>query len=219
MKISPSILAATIVDLKRVLEQMDPARVDFVHMDIMDGHFVPQLSFGEQITKEVSALTSIPLDVHLMCDRPELEVPKYFALKPHNITFHLEASHFPIRLAQSIRERGIKAGIALCPGTPIENLEPALDYIDQILIMSVEPGFYGQKFLTSTYRKLERTRELIMGRDIILEVDGGVNTENISRLKDSGVDMCVAGSACFKSGDVNENVMALKTAAGVSPVV
>ncbi len=214
MKISPSILAANLIDLKATLEEMDPGKVDFIHLDVMDGHFVPALTFGEAYAKAVKQATNIPLDVHLMVSRPEAEVPKYFELEPHNITFHLEATDFPIRLAQSIREKGIKAGIALNPGTPADALEPCLDYIDMILVMSVEPGYYGQKFIESSHRKIQRIADLIGDRDIILECDGGVGTGNIGELHQGGISICVAGSACFKGGNVNDNVTALKDAAG-----
>lgn len=214
MQISPSILAANPIDLKRVLEGMQADVVDFIHMDVMDGHFVPTLSFGEGYTAAVDAATSIPLDVHLMVSRPELEIPKYFGLKPHNITFHLEATDFPIRLAQSIRAEGIKSGIALNPGTPVSLLETVLDEIDLVLIMSVEPGFYGQKFIPSALPKIRQLKTMIAERDIIIEVDGGVTTENIHDIKVAGAELCVAGSAAFKGGDVNANVQSLKKAAG-----
>ncbi|MBI3396363.1 MAG: ribulose-phosphate 3-epimerase [Spirochaetia bacterium] len=214
MKISPSILAANLIDLKSVLGQMDPALVDLIHMDVMDGHFVPQLSFGEAYSKAVKEAVAIPLDVHLMVSRPELEIPKYFDLNPYVITFHLEATNFPIRLAQLIRSKGIKAGISLNPGTPVSALEPALDDIDMVLIMSVEPGFYGQKFIPQSMRKLEALKTLIGSRPIEVEIDGGVSVDNIRSLKEKGVGIAVAGAAVFKGGSVNDNVRALKSAAG-----
>ncbi|HNL03163.1 MAG TPA: ribulose-phosphate 3-epimerase, partial [Leptospiraceae bacterium] len=137
MKISPSILAADMLDLKTTLRAMDPSAIDFIHMDVMDGHFVPQLSFGERITELAAQHTKIPLDVHLMVDQPELEGPKYFKLKPHNITFHLEATNFPVRLAREIKSAGILPGIALNPGTSVSLLENVLDEIGMVLIMSV----------------------------------------------------------------------------------
>lgn len=213
MKISPSILAANPIDLKSQLALMQAAVVDFIHMDVMDGHFVPTLSFGEAYTAAVQAATDIPLDVHLMVSRPEMEIPKYIKLAPHIITFHLEANAFPIRLAQSIRAEGIKAGISLNPGTSVELLEPILDEIDLVLIMSVEPGFYGQSFIASSLRKIVRLKEMIGNRNILIEVDGGVNLENIASIKEAGTDLCVAGSAAFKDGNVNANVIKLKDAA------
>ena len=216
MLISPSILAADLIDLKRVLEGLDPTSIDFIHLDVMDGHFVPQLSFGESYSKAIGQATAIPLDVHLMVDQPEAEVPKYFELKPHNITFHLEATHFPVRLAQLIREQGIKAGIALNPGTSVELLEPVLDEIDMVLLMSVEPGYYGQSFIPSSYRRVARLKELIGDRQIAIEIDGGINAENIGRLSELGVSMAVAGSFLFKGGQPNERARDLKAACGAA---
>lgn len=206
------------MDLGRTLESMDPALIDYIHLDVMDGHFVPQLSFGELYSKQISQATDIPLDVHLMTDQPAVEIPKYFELQPYNITFHLEATHFPIRLAQMIRAEGIKAGVALNPGTPVDALLPILGEIDLILIMSVEPGYYGQSFIPGTLDKLTRLRQILadqaaVARPIEVEVDGGVGTQNIGVLAGLGVDLVVAGSACFRGGDVNGNARLLKEAA------
>jgi ribulose-phosphate 3-epimerase len=214
MRISPSILAADLTDLKRVLATMDPGVVDLLHLDVMDGHFVPQLSFGEAYARSVKAGSGIPLDVHLMVSRPELEIPKYFDLDPYVITFHIEATHFPIRLAQLIRERGLRAGASLNPGTPIERLAPVLDYLDLVLLMSVEPGFYGQKFIETSYERVRALKALIGDRPVEIQIDGGVNDQNIGRLGELGVDIAVAGSYCFSGGDVNARVKQLKAACG-----
>lgn len=216
MKISPSILAADLIDLRNILKGMDDEVVDLLHLDVMDGHFVPAISFGELISQLVAGATSIPPDVHLMVSRPEREISKYFTLKPFNITFHIEATDFPIRLAQLIRAEGIRAGVALNPGTAVNVLEPLLDEIDLILIMSVEPGFYGQKFIRNALDKITAVKEMIGGHEILIQVDGGVSTDNVELLERLGVDIAVAGSACFKSGNVNDNIKKLKsTAAGV----
>lgn len=196
MKISPSILAADMLDLKSILRGLDN-RVDFIHLDVMDGHFVPQLSFGERVAELVKSHTDIPLDVHLMVDQPEVEVPKYYKLKPHNITFHIEATNFPVRLAREIRDQGIIPGIVLNPGTPVSRIEPIIDEIGLILIMSVEPGFYGQKFLDLAYQKIRQARALAGSRSILIEGDGGINQGNIKSLADAGVQMAVVGAACF----------------------
>ncbi|MCB1326110.1 MAG: ribulose-phosphate 3-epimerase [Spirochaetales bacterium] len=214
MQISPSILAADMTDLKAVLGQMDPAVVDFIHLDVMDGHFVPAISFGEVYSGLIQKHTSIPLDVHLMVSRPDLQVPRYFDLKPANITFHIEATDFPIRMAQLIRAQGIRAGVAINPGTPISALEPVLHEIDLVLVMSVEPGFYGQAFIETTYQRVQTLRDLIGERNIVIEADGGINAGNIGGLASSGVRMVVAGSYCFQGDGVNERVQTLKSAAG-----
>ncbi len=213
MKISPSILAADLTDLKSVLLAMDPAMVDYIHLDVMDGHFVPTLSFGEAYAAHIKRHTAIPLDVHLMVDRPAEHIPRYFELDPFNITFHIEATNNPIRLAQLIRERGIKAGIALNPGTPVETLLPVLDYIDLVLLMSVEPGYYGQKFLPHSLERARALAAMTRERRILLEVDGGVGPGNIRALAEAGCQIFVAGSSCFAAGDVNASANELKMAA------
>jgi ribulose-phosphate 3-epimerase len=210
IKISASILAAPLSNLATVVPKLKPKAIDFIHMDVMDGNFVPQISFGEALTEEVGKLTKIPLDVHLMVNNPERHVSKYYKLKPEFITFHRETTDFPIRLAEEIRKNGIKAGIALNPGTPVKMIQDCLPYIDLILIMTVEPGFYGQSFVKSGLEKINRAKELIGSYPIQLEVDGGVNTGNIERLSDVGVNICVAGSALFKSGKPNESALGLK---------
>lgn len=215
MKLSASVLAASITSLERVLPELKPTLIDYIHIDVMDGNFVPQISFGESITKEISTLTKIPLDVHLMVQTPEKEVPKYFSLKPEFITFHIETTHFSVRLSDSIRAQGIKVGVALNPATPLTSIEHLLDYIDLILIMTVDPGFYGQSFVKGGFEKIARAKELIGNKNILLEVDGGVGVNNIHTLGELGVDICVAGSAIFKNGEPNQNAKNLKKAVEV----
>ena len=212
MKISASILAAELIDLKKILLQMDPKLVDFIHLDVMDGHFVPQLTFGESYAREIADTSPIPLDVHLMVLQPEKEVPKYFPLRPKKLSFHLEATHAPIRLLRAIRNENICAGVAISPATPVEALQPLIEEIDLIVLMSVEPGYYGQKFLSLTWQKLEKLKALIQGRSIEIEVDGGINLQNIAGLQQASVDIAVTGAACFATANVNENVCKLKAA-------
>jgi ribulose-phosphate 3-epimerase len=213
MKISASILATQITKLSNTLPQLSIDSIDYIHMDVMDGNFVPQISFGEAITSEVKNLTSIPLDVHLMVNNPEREVPKYYKFKPDFITFHIETTSFGVRLAEEIRANGSRVGISLNPSTPISSIENLLPYIDLVLLMTVDPGFYGQSFVKSGMKKIANTKEILRGTNILLEVDGGVGIGNIKELKDLGVDICVAGSAVFKSGDPNQNGTLLKQTA------
>ncbi|MCB1159186.1 MAG: ribulose-phosphate 3-epimerase, partial [Leptospiraceae bacterium] len=152
-----------------------------------------------------------PLDVHLMVHSPEKEVPKYYDLKPEIITFHAETTNFMVRLCEDIRSRGIRAGVALNPSTPLESIEFVLPYIDLLLIMTVDPGFYGQKFTHNGMQKIRKAKEMIKGYEILLEVDGGVNSGNIRMLSEIGVDICVTGSALFTGGDVNRVGLELKS--------
>ncbi|GBF49056.1 pentose-5-phosphate-3-epimerase [Leptospira ryugenii] len=214
MKISASILAAKLSHLAVDLPKYDPTSIDFIHMDVMDGNFVPQISFGEAFTKEVKSLTNIPLDVHLMVRRPEDHVPKYFEFKPYCITFHIETTHFSVRLAEEIRKSGAKVGISLNPQTPVESISHLLPYLDLVLLMTVDPGFYGQSFVASGIDKIKRMRELTAKHGILLEVDGGVNESNIKTLSDLGVDLCVVGSGLYKTGDPNTQGKKLKQLAG-----
>ncbi len=215
MKISTSILAAELIHLKNTLESMDPEIIDFIHLDIMDGHFVPQLSFGEGYAREIAQAVSIPLDVHLMVANPEREAPKYFSCKPRFLSFHVEAAQAPVRLAQSIREEGIGAGLALSPGTPLERVEPLLDEIDLLLLMCVEPGYYGQSFLPKSLERIRRLCASISNKKIFIEVDGGIKVQNIAEVKKAGADIAVAGSACFEGPDVNASTLSLKEACDI----
>lgn len=220
MKIAPSVLAAPLTRIGEAIEKLDPGVTDYLHLDVMDGHFVPQISFGEAICGEVAKSSNIPVDVHLMVTDPGAEAPKYFGMKPAFITFHYETTSFPIRLAKKIREEGIGAGLALNPVTPISVLESLYPYFDLILIMSIEPGFYGQSFLEVS---MDRIREFDAMRSRLekkynhrplIQVDGGVNGDNIGELREAGVDVCVAGSFVFKAQDPSAQITLLKERAG-----
>ncbi|PJZ69539.1 ribulose-phosphate 3-epimerase [Leptospira perolatii] len=210
MKISASILATQLTSLSSHVPNFKQDSIDLIHLDVMDGNFVPQISFGEALCKEVKAMTKIPMDVHLMVEKPENHVAKYYELDPYCITFHLEKTDFPIRLAQEIKKSGTKVGVSINPGTTAQSLEPLLPYIDLALIMTVEPGFYGQKFVQNGLEKIRKVKELIGSYPIEIQVDGGVNETNIAELAKAGADICVVGAGLFKSGNPNDNGTMLK---------
>ncbi len=212
-RINPSILAADFVNLERDLGRIGTA--DFVHVDVMDNHFVPNLTFGPQMVDRIQQVSSLPLDVHLMIEDPERWAPGYAELGAFSVTFHAEATAEPVLLARRLREIGARAGIALKPGTAIEPYLELLDEFDQVLIMTVEPGFGGQAFMGDTMPKLHLLRETLArtGGDIWLQVDGGINEDTISIAAEAGADTFVAGSSVFGSDNPELRISALREAA------
>lgn len=221
VQISPSIIAADLSRMGEIVKNFDPAVVDLIHIDVMDGHFVPNLTFGPAYVEGLKQHSDIPLDIHLMIERPEDTVDRYLALDPWCVTFHYEATRFPARLLTELKKAGTKAGVTLNPATPVESLYDILPYADMVLLMSVDPGFYGQKFMPEALKRVEKLRAFADTngqKDLLIQVDGGVNTENIKSLVSAGTDILVAGGAAFKgdpfkAGTVNDNVAALKKAA------
>lgn len=202
--ISPSILAADFSRLGEELAAIDTA--DWVHVDIMDGHFVPNLSFGPDITATVHRSTDRPLDVHLMIEKPEKWVETYAKAGAHTIIFHVEAvadDQAAVDLAQRIRDLGVRAAFSIKPGTAIEPWLDKLHHFDEVLVMSVEPGFGGQKFMPEMLEKVRKLRRSIdeQGLETVIEIDGGISPETIEAAAEAGCDAFVAGSAVFKSGD------------------
>ena len=214
--ISPSIIAGDLSTMGRDVEGFDPEVVDLLHMDVMDGNFVPNLTFGPGFIGNLGKHTGIPLDVHLMIEKPENSIESYISLKPWSIVIHYESTRFPARCLSLIRGNGIKAGISLNPATPVESVYDLLPYCDMVLVMSVDPGFYGQPFMETALPRIGKLKRFIDANHqgkISIQVDGGINIENIGRVVAAGADIIVAGSSAFKGGDVNGNVMALKRAA------
>ena len=213
IRINPSILAADFVNMQTELARI--ASADFVHVDVMDNHFVPNLTFGPQMVGRIQATSPVPLDVHLMIDEPERWAPEYAELGAASVTFHLEAATDPVGLARRLRQIGARAGVAIKPGTAGDALYDVLDEFDQILVMTVEPGFGGQSFLPETMPKLtalaaEARRR---GSAVWLQVDGGIGASTIARAADAGADTFVAGSAVFGAADPEAAIAALRETA------
>jgi len=212
VRINPSILAADFANFERELGRITTA--DLVHVDIMDNHFVPNLTFGPPMVDRLQQLSAIPLDVHLMIDDPDRWAPGYAELGAYSVTFHAEAVADPVKLARRLREIGARAGIALKPGTDAAAYVDLLPEFDQVLVMTVEPGFGGQTFMHDTMPKLRSLREAVdaSGLDVWLQVDGGITEETIVIAAENGADTFVAGSSVFR-GDPTENIATLRAAA------
>tara|TARA_B100000161_G_scaffold201955_1_gene147588 strand:- start:276 stop:947 length:672 start_codon:yes stop_codon:yes gene_type:complete len=214
VKISPSILAADFACLGEEVTAICEAGCDYVHVDVMDGHFVPNLTIGPGVVKAIKPHASKPLDVHLMISPVDAFIDLFAEAGADIITFHPEAGPHPHRTVQAIKAAGCKAGISLNPATPIAALEELIEDIDLILVMSVNPGFGGQKFIKTQLEKIRRIRDLITdaGREIELEVDGGVNSKNAEEIIAAGADVLVAGTAVFQNGRqaYADNIKALR---------
>jgi ribulose-phosphate 3-epimerase len=211
-RINPSILAADFVNLERDIASISTA--DLVHVDVMDNHFVPNLTFGPQMVGRIQDVSPIPLDVHLMIDDPDRWAPAYAELGAYSVTFHAEAASDSVALARRLRAIGARAGIAVKPGTDIRPYLELLPEFDQILVMTVEPGFGGQSFMPETMPKLQRLRAAVDAEalDVWLQVDGGIDLSTIGTARDAGADTFVAGSAVFRSPDPAEAIAALRAA-------
>ena len=214
VKISPSILAADFACLGEEVTAICEAGCDYVHVDVMDGHFVPNLTIGPGVVKAIKPHASKPLDVHLMLSPVDAFIDLFAEAGADIITFHPEAGPHPHRTIQAVKAAGCKAGISLNPATPIAALEELIEDIDLILVMSVNPGFGGQKFIKTQLEKIRRIRDLITtaGREIELEVDGGVNSKNAEKIIAAGADVLVAGTAVFQNGRqaYADNIKALR---------
>lgn len=211
-EIAPSLLSANFYNLQDDLERLKKSGIKYLHLDVMDGNFVPNISFGLPIIKSVRKNTDFILDCHLMIEKPERYLEDFKNAGADILTVHQEATIHLQRTLAEIRRLGMKAGVSLNPSTSEEILKYIMDDLDLILIMSVNPGFGGQSYIESVNEKIKRVRKMIdeSERDIILEVDGGLNKDNIKELEDLGVDLFVAGSAAFKNSEIEKNIGGLR---------
>ena len=216
IQITPSITTADFASLGAELARIPSS--DWIHVDVMDNHFVPNLTFGPTMVEALGKATPRPIDAHLMITEPDSNAAAYVEAGAGSVTFHVEAAAAPVRLAREIRTQGARASMALKPATPIEPYEDLLPELDMVLIMTVEPGFGGQKFLDLCLPKIRRTRELMdkHGVETWLQVDGGVSLETIERCAEAGADVFVAGSAVFDADDPDAMIAALRERASAA---
>ncbi len=202
--LAPSILSADLLRLEKQIRQVAENGADFIHIDVMDGHFVPNLTFGPNMVKAVKRIVNIPLDVHLMISNPDDYIDDYVKAGADILTVHQEACTHLHRTIQNIHQHGIKAGVSLNPATPLATIEDILEDLDLLLIMSVNPGFGGQKFIRRSLERIARVRQMAEDRnpDLLLEVDGGINPETAREVVSSGANVLVAGNAIFGSTDI-----------------
>lgn len=212
-QIAPSILAADFANLQKEVEMLNASAADYIHVDVMDGIFVPNISFGLPVTEAIFRHATKPLDVHLMIVNPELYLEDFVKAGAAVLTVHVEACTHLHRTLQEIKRLGVKAGIAINPHSPIELLSEVLEEIDLVCLMSVNPGFGGQKFIEHTYSKVVNLKKLILktGSRALIEVDGGVSNQNARRLVEAGADILVAGSFVFGNSDPHATIASLKS--------
>ena len=206
--LAPSLLSADFTDLRGQISLVESAGAGFIHCDVMDGRFVPNITFGSLIVEAARRVTELPLDVHLMIEDPQLHVDDFIQAGADFITVHEEAVVHLDRLINRIKESGVKAGIAINPSTPVECLREVLEIVDLVLVMSVNPGFGGQKFIPNALKKIKKLAEIrrMNGYNFLIEVDGGVNLSNAAEIASAGCDVLVAGSAVFNAKDVRSTV-------------
>ncbi|MES2304480.1 MAG: ribulose-phosphate 3-epimerase [Gemmatimonadota bacterium] len=215
LRIAPSVLSTDLGRLREQIAEAEAGGADWLHVDVMDGNFVPNISFGAPMIKALKKYSTLPLDVHLMVERPEQYIAEYADLGASVFSFHPEATIHVQRQLAAVRERGMKAGLVLNPGTPLGILEEVVDDVDLVLLMTVNPGFGGQSYLPGSTRKLRRIAALLAHyeRAPVLEVDGGITTQTIATPYGAGADTFVAGTAVFGQPDIAEAVRALRRAA------
>ncbi|GAB5054090.1 ribulose-phosphate 3-epimerase [Pediococcus parvulus] len=213
IKVSPSILSANFVDLKPDIEIAQKGGADLLHIDVMDGQFVPNLSFGPGMVEAIRPITSMPLDCHLMIENPERFVTQFCQAGADIVGVHVESTPHIYRALEMIKQHGVKAEVVLNPGTPISLVEDVLPIVDQVLVMTVNPGFGGQKFISQMLPKIQRLNQLRQTgeNNFAIEVDGGINDENVASVYKAGADIAVAGSYVFNSEDPIAQIKKLKT--------
>ncbi len=211
-KLAPSLLSADFSKLGKEIDIIEKGGADYVHLDVMDGIYVPNITFGAPVIKKIRGTTKLPFDVHLMVDRPERFIDDFIDAGSDIITVHPEATIHLHRTLQRIREKGAQAGVSLNPSTPLDVLEYIMDDVDLILIMSVNPGFGGQSYIPAMTQKIIKLKDMIIksGNDIILEVDGGIKLDNARYIIDAGADLIVVGSGIFATDDIESRVKKFK---------
>ena len=211
IKVAPSILSADFVNLERDIRSLPAAGADYVHVDVMDGMFVPNITIGIPVVAAISRIAPLPLDVHLMIEEPGRYIEEFKKSGADMLTVHAEACKHLDSTLREIRKAGMKVGVAINPGTPVSQLECVLDLVDMVLVMTVNPGFGGQSYIESCTGKVQKLRKMITdaGLDVDIQVDGGINEKTIDKVLDAGANILVAGSAVF-GGNIGENVRCLK---------
>lgn len=212
MKLAPSILSADFANLLEDVKKIEAGGADYIHVDVMDGHFVPNISFGAPVMKCLNGKTMVPYDVHLMIENPDNYIADFVTPQTEYITVHQEACRHLHRTIQNIKAQGIKAGVSINPATPVNTLSCILEDVDLVLIMSVNPGFGGQKFISQSVSKVRELAKIKKERGLsfAIEIDGGVTLDNAKMLAEAGVEIAVAGSAVFKAANVKDTVRKFK---------
>ncbi|MEW6265233.1 MAG: ribulose-phosphate 3-epimerase [Thermodesulfobacteriota bacterium] len=215
IKIAPSLLSADFTRLGEEVRAVAEAGADLIHLDVMDGHFVPNLTIGPLVVAAVRRVTSLPLDVHLMIDNPDRYLADFASAGADYISVHAEVLPHLNRTIQAIKELGVKAAVALNPSTTLEALEYVLEYLDMVLIMSVNPGFGDQSFIPNSLDRIARLRRMIRDRrlEVLIEVDGGIKVDNVAEVAAAGAEIIVSGSGIFKTKDYRETIKRMKSAA------
>ncbi len=210
--IAPSILTCPFYKLESIIRELETAGADYIHLDVMDGSFVPEIRYGAKMVRDIKSITNIPIDVHLMTDNTEHHIDSFAQAGADIISVHIENNYHVHKLLQRIQAYSIKAGVVFNPHSSVEPVSNLLDVLDYVLIMSVNPGIGGQTFLESSYAKIKQVRGIInkSGKDILLAVDGGINMSNIAKVKKSGADYIISGSAIVESSNISDAIRLIR---------